>query len=398
MNWLHPDHRADRLAQAAADWRFPADTIYLNHGSFGPAPRSVRQARQQWQERQDEQPMQFYVRELEPAWLSAREKLATWIGARADDVAFVENATYGMNVVAQSVALEPGDEVLLNNHEYGAVRRIWRRACDQQGARLVEATLPLQVETADDLLAPLWSAVTERTRVIVISHITSATAITMPVEAIVRQAHERGILVCIDGPHAVAQLSLNLSALDADFYTASCHKWLCAPLGTGFLHVAARHHATIRPALLSWGRLLPNMPERWDEQFRWTGTRDYSPYLAVPAAIEFLESFGVEAFREATHAMARATRRELISLLQQPALVPDDPAWYGCMTEVWLPSGDWSDLQQWLRHEEGIEVPIIALEDRWAVRVSCHLYTRPLHVERLLRGLRRALDRVSRMV
>lgn len=398
MNWLHPEHLIEPLREASRDWSFPADSIYLNHGSFGPPPRPVRELRQRWIERLDEQPMRVYVKELEPAWLAARERLSLWLGAQPNDLVFVENATYAMNVVAASVKLEPGDEVLLNNHEYGAVKRIWQRACDRAGAKLVEAYVPMRVSQKSDIIDPIVAAMNDKTKIVIVSHITSATAITFPVQEIVSEAHRRGILVCIDGPHAIAQLEVDLDAIGADYYCASCHKWLCAPMGSGFLHVHRSRQSSIEPVLLSWGRLLPALPEQWDEQFRWTGTRDYSPYLALPAAIDYLESFGIERFREATHSMARVVRRELESLLQQPALVPDDIAWYGCMTEVFLPEGNWSELQQSLIHEEGIEVPIISFDGRWAIRVSCHLYTRPVHVERLLRALRRELERRTRFV
>lgn len=221
-------------------WNLEPGVTYLNHGSFGPPPEAVRQARAVWQERLDRQPMDFFVRQLEPALLAARNKLAQFVGSDPENLIFVENATVGMNIVADSFPLQAGDEVLLNNHEYGAVQRIWKRACDAAGAKLVIATLPLPIRNAEETVAGLLAEATEKTRLIVVSHITSPTAITLPVADLCRAARERGIAVCIDGPHAVAQLELNLESLGCDFYTASCHKWLSAPFGSGFLYVAPR--------------------------------------------------------------------------------------------------------------------------------------------------------------
>ena len=395
MTWNLASIDDAELASLAREWTFPADSIYLNHGSFGPPPREVRIARRDWIDRLDDQPMQFYVRDLEPAWLAARRRLAEFVNAREQDLAFVENATYGMNVVAESVRLQAGDEVLLNAQEYGAVRRIWERACARYGAQIVDAPFELPVRSHDAIADAILDRITSRTRLIIVSHITSAGAVTMPVERIVAEAHARGVAVCIDGPHAIAQLPVDLESLAADYYVASLHKWLSAPLGSGFVHVREEHHASVRPPLLSWGRLLPALPERWDEQFRWTGTRDPSPYLTVPTAIGFLERFGLERFRDVTFEMARRVRRELESLLGQPAIVPDDRAYYGCMTEVLLPEGDWSGLQDRLRREEGIEVPIVRLDERWAVRVSCHLYVRRAHIDRLMQGLERLVVRTA---
>lgn len=392
MSWngIDPTDLRD-LETLGREWVFPSGTTYLNHGSFGPPPRVVRQARRAWIDRLDDQPMQFYVREWEPAWLAARERLASFIGATPSDLTFVENATYGMNAIADGIPLQSGDEVLLNNHEYGAVRRIWNRACKRVGAQVVEANIPLPITDSQTILERLDAAITPRTRWLVISHITSATAITMPVRAIVTMARTRNIGVIVDGPHAVAHESLDLDALGADFYTASCHKWLCGPLGSGFLYARPDRHELVRPVLLSWGRILPALPQTWDEEFRWTGTRDPSPYLTIPTSIEFLESFGIDRFRRLTHAMAREGRRALEDLLGTQAFVPDDDRWYGSMAEVPLPPGDWTHLQNWLWHRHGIEIPIIHFDNQWFIRLSCHLYTRRAHLDRLLDALESAI-------
>jgi len=377
------------LNEAAKHWKIRSDTIYLNHGSFGPPPVCVQQARRAWSDRLDEQPMDFFVRQLEPALLDARKKLAEFVGTDAGNLVFVENATFAMNVVASNFVLQPGDEVLTNNHEYGAVQRIWKRACERANADLVIAQLPLQIETPEQIIEAIFAKVTSRTRLLVVSHITSATAMIMPVEEICLRAKETDIPVCVDGPHALAQLDLNIDQLGCDFYTASCHKWISAPFGSGFLYVPPRHHESMEPIVKSWGRLLPNMPETWDQEFSWSGTRDSSAYLSVPTAIDFLQSYGLEKFRGQTHELARYARFQLEELFKQSALVPDSIEWYGSMSEVPLPTGDWSSLQRNLWENHKIEVPLVNFDGGWYIRVSCHLYNDRSQIDRLVASLER---------
>ncbi len=371
----------------AAQWRLREDTLYLNHGSFGPPPDPVRQARAAWQARLDEQPMDFFVRQLAPAWENARRRLAKFVGTNETNLVFQANATAAMNVVAGSLPLTAGDEVLLTDHEYGAVFRIWERACRRAGAKVQTVTLPLPLESAEQVTAAIVAALTPRTRLVVVSHITSPTAITLPVNAICHAARERGIPVGIDGPHAVAQLDLRLDEIDCDFYTASCHKWLSAPFGSGFLFVHPRWQSHVEPPLLSWGLLSPNKPQAWWEEFFWSGTADPSAFLAIPAAIDFLEQVGLPAFRARTHELARYARRRLVELTGLTPIVPDSAAWYGSMAHVPLPPGDAPQLQRTLWERHKIEVPIVAWNGGRYIRVSCHLYNNTTHIDRLIDAL-----------
>lgn len=369
-------------------WHLRPGTTYLNHGSWGPPPAPVREARLEWIRQIDEQPMDFFVRQLEPAWHAARSKLAAFVGTSNEDLIFVENATVGMNLVADSFPLRVGDEVLLTDHEYGAVQRIWQRACQRADAVLRVVKLPLPFRSAEETTAAILSAATDSTRLIVVSHVTSATAVILPVEQICAAAHYRGIAVCIDGPHAPAQVPVDLRQIGCDYYTASCHKWLSAPFGSGFLYVAPPHQARMRPGVLSWGRLLPGALESWSDEFIWSGTRDPSAFLSIPAAIDFLQNdVGIDDFRRGSHALARYARQRLIELTGLPPIVPDDPAWYASMAHVPLPPGDKYALQEqlWLRH--GIEVPIMEFAGGRYIRVSCHLYNTPEQIDRLTEAL-----------
>ncbi len=382
-------------ADLAALWDIRADTTYLNHGSFGPSPRPVREARDWWRDRCEEQPMDFFLRWLEPALEAARSGLARFCGTTTRNLVFADNATWAMNVVARSFPLGAGDEVLLTDHEYGAVSRIWNEACDQAGAKTATAVLPLPFTTAGNVVDAIVSAITPRTRLVVVSHITSPTGITLPVEAICRAVRERGVAACIDGPHALVEVDVELDRLDCDFYTASCHKWLCAPLGTGFLYVHPRQQNLIRPLIRSWGRLLPAVPQRWDEEFTWPGTREPSAWLAIPAAIRFFQELGIETFRNRTHWLAQQARTRLEAVTGCAALVPDDSAWYQSMTEVPLPPGDWSGLQQKLWENHRIEIPVVSFAHRWLIRVSSHLYNDRGQTDSLVEALSKELQKAT---
>ncbi|HTN74099.1 MAG TPA: aminotransferase class V-fold PLP-dependent enzyme, partial [Pirellulaceae bacterium] len=292
-------------------WQLRADTTYLNHGSFGPPPRAVREAQAVWRARLDEQPMDFFVRQYEPAYFAARARLAEFVGASESNLVLAEDATFAMNHVAASFPLTANDEVLLTDHEYGAVLRIWERACQRAGAAPPKiATLPRPLRTVSETVEAIVNQLTPRTKLLIVSHITSATAVTLPVKEICAALQSRGVAVCIDGPHAIAQLELKLDELGCDYYCASCHKWLCGPFGSGFLYVAPQRQATTTPAVLSWGRVQGDDRHTWQDEFVWSGTRDPSNWLALPTAIDFLTQIGLPAFRARTHALARYARQQ----------------------------------------------------------------------------------------
>lgn len=373
----------------ATHWKLRSDTIYLNHGSFGLQPNIVRYHRRTWINRLDEQPMDFYLRQMESALFEARSAIANFIGTTPANLVLIDNATYAMNIVANSFSLSPGDEVLINDHEYGAVERIWQRACDSSGAKLVSVPLPDSFESKEQIVDCLTQAVTSKTRLVVVSHITSATALIMPIKEICDAFHDQGIAVCVDGPHAPAQVDLAVEDLKCDFYTASLHKWLCAPLGSGFLYVHPRFQNIIQPPVKSWGRLLPAIPETWDEEFTWIGSRDPSPFLSVPQAIAWIQEIGLNNFRDRACWLASYTEDCLRDLFHTQTIGDRSDGWYGAMTHVPLPPGDWSSLQKQLWEQIGIEVMIILFKDRWYARVSHHLYNNQTQINTFIKAISR---------
>lgn len=365
------------------DWTLRPGVCYLNHGSFGPSPAIVQKARAEWTARLESQPMDFFVRELDPALAQARERLGRFVGAHGDNLIFVENATAAMNIVAASFALSPGDEVLLNDHEYGAVLRIWERICRQRGAAVRVARLPCPLESQQQLVDSLFSQATPRTRLVVFSHVTSPTAIVFPAEQICHRAREQGLATCIDGPHAIAMRDVNLAKIGCDYYTASCHKWLSAPFGSGFLYVHPSRQTKLEATQLSWGRAPIGEAPGWRDEFTWNGTRDPAAYLATTAAIEFMEAAGLHAFREHGHTLAQYARQNIERFTGLPGLTPDDDSWYGTMVSLPIPAGDAPALQQALWERHAIEIPIIDWNGRRLVRPSCHWYTTAADIDRL---------------
>jgi isopenicillin-N epimerase len=414
-------------------WSLRAGVTYLNHGSFGPAPRSVLARRNEWQERLECEPVDFFIRQLEEHLDQARERLGAFAGTRGSNLIFVDNATFGMNIVANTVPLTAGDEVLTTDHEYGAVQRLWRQRCRQSGAALIVRKLPKPLRSADEVVETLMQAATPRTKLLVVSHVTSPTAVILPVAKICARARELGIVVCIDGPHALAAVPVEIDRLGCDFYTASCHKWLSAPFGSGFLYIHPRWQHRAQPTVVSWGRSLGGRPSNWADEFTWTGTRDPSAYLAVPAAIEFFEercgkqphdrganpstesldsdaaTTGIsterrlDVFRHWSHELARLARERITALTGVEALVPESSEWYGSMIALPLPDsvgempeGHYHPLQKALWERHGIEVPIFNCLGLRNLRVSCHLYNDAADIDRLVEALRELLPHSGR--
>lgn len=375
------DLKRDRLQVAAEQWTFPEGVVFLNHGSFGPTPACVLQAREKIQREHAANPMDFFLRKMEPMLDEACEQLARFLNCPADNLVFVTNATAAMNIIAENLPLQHGDEVLITDHGYGAVTRVWGHYCQKAGAKTVLARLPEPVDTVEGIIETILEKVTPRTKLLVIDHITSPTATIFPVAEITRRARERGLLVAIDGPHAVGMVDVDLQAIDCDFYAASCHKWVSAPLGSGFLYVRSRFKQGLRPNVVSWGRSVMGRPPSWKDEFHWPGTFDPSPWLAIPSALEFLKSYGVQRFRQETRELCQFAREQLLSIAGTEAVTPAGDEWSGTMVTVRLPISDAGQgpnqrhpLQNWLWDQYRIEIPIVRWHDDVHVRASCHLY------------------------
>ena len=379
------------VAPAGHEYLLRPEIAFLNHGSFGACPRPVFETYQRWQRELAFQPVEFLGRRLEGLVADARAALAAYLGTQADQLVFVPNATHGMNIVARSLRLSSGDEVLLTDHEYGAVARTWRFICGQSGASCRVQPISLPVTSPDALIDQLWEGVTARTRVIVVSHITSPTALIFPVEAICRRAAAQGILTVIDGAHAPGQIDVALDTLQADFYMGNCHKWLSAPPGAGFLYARPDLQALLHPLIVSWGWQAERPgPSPFQDYFGWTGTADPAAYLSVPAAIAFQAQHNWLQVRAACHRLASQARERVAALTGLDHICPDAPEWWMQMCSIPLPVTERAvadALKQKLWEDYQVEVPIVEWNQRFFVRVSIQAYNTPRDVDRLIEGL-----------
>jgi isopenicillin-N epimerase len=371
-----------------AEFLLRPDVIFLNHGSFGACPRPVFETYQQWQRTLEAQPVEFLGRRYDALMGEARAVLADYLHGVVDNLIFVPNATTGINIVARSLPLAAGDEILTTDQEYGAMDYTWEFVCQKSGAFYAKHALDAADQTPAEAAERFWSNVTPRTKIIFLSHITSSTATLLPIADICRRARAQGILTVIDGAHAPGQLPLDLTALDADCYTGNCHKWMCAPKGAGFLYVQPHLQPLIEPSVISWG-WLPDAS--FSKRNGWQGTRDIAAYLSIPAAIQFQQAWGWADVQAYGHELARYTRARFAEMTGAAPLIPDSRDWYAQMITLPIPPCDGAAFTARLRDEHHIEVPFTEWGGRMGIRASFQGYNTQEDADKLLEALRQAL-------
>lgn len=368
------------------------DVIFLNHGSFGATPRPVFESYQVWQRRLEWQPVQFLGTDIAAYLAEARQALGSYLNVAADNLVYVPNATFGVNVVARSLRLGPGDEVLATDHEYGACENAWLFMSRERGFRYVRQPIPLPLASATDVVEQFWAGVTPQTKVIFLSHITSPTAMRLPVEAVCARARAAGILTVIDGAHAPGQISLDLTAMGADFYTGNCHKWLCAPKGAGFLFARPEVQHLVEPLIIGWGwgegRTFTFGSDYLD-YLQYPGTNDYAAWLAVPAAIAFQAQHDWAAVRAGCRALVAQAIGRINDLTGLPSLYPEPVGdAYSQMAIAALPDSiDLTVMKKRLIEEFRVEIPLIRWKDKQFIRISIQGYNDENDVDALLAAL-----------
>ena len=374
------------------------DIIFLNHGSFGATPRPVFEAYQNWQLRLERQPVLFLGRELPTLLYESRAVLGKYLNADANDLVYIPNATHGVNIVAHSLHLQPGDEILTTDHEYGACDYTWECVCGKAGAKYIHQHIPLPVHNEDEIVEKFWQGVTPCTKVVYLSHITSPTALRFPVEKICQRARQAGIVSVVDAAHSPGQLPVDLQALGADVSFGNCHKWMLGPKGAAFIHVRRELQPVIEPAIVSWGyHATPETTtgSRFIDLLQWTGTKDPASALAVPTAIQFMQEHGWEDVRVECHALLKTAIERICDLTDLSPLYPLDSDFYSQMGIAPLPSCNAALLKSRLYDEFKIEIPLTQWQDRQFVRISIQGYNTREDVDALVDALNMLLPQVT---
>jgi isopenicillin-N epimerase len=364
------------------------DVIFLNHGSFGAVPRSVFREYQSWQQELERQPVEFLGRRFTKLMLDSRLSLARYIHASPTDVIFTPNVTVSINIVARSLDLGKGDEVLSTDHEYGACDRTWRFLSRERGFHYVQQPISLPIQSEDEFINSLWKGVTPKTKVIFLSHITSPTATIFPVAAVCKRARREGILTVVDGAHAPGQIPLDMDSIGADFYGGNLHKWLCAPKGSGFLYARPRAQHLLKPLIVSWGYESENSSSsKFIDYHEWTGTRDIASYLAVSSAIKFQSDHNWESVRRDCHQIAGEAQQKICKLTGFEPLHLDE-SYFAQFVSIPLPETiNPTTLKEDLYKHFLVEVPIITWNGRNLIRVSIQGYNSMQDINKLVQAL-----------
>lgn len=383
-----PDFGFDGADLAAL---FPLDRSYtfLNHGSFGSVPHEVAARQEEWRREIEARPIEMLGRRMDALLGEARVHVARFVGCRPQRLGFVANATEGINAVLRSWTWRAGDEIVVLDHVYNAMRQSIRRLEHEFGVVLREAVVPLPVHSPSAFVKAVQDACTSRTRMILLDQVTSPTALVVPVAVICAFARERGIFSLVDGAHGPGSVEFAIDELGCDAYTANLHKWICAPKGAAIVVASEDFAARLHPLATSH-----RYGEGLVQEFDWQGTRDMTPWLTVPAAIAFFERFGWSRVRTRNHDMAAWAQRFLCTQWGVESITPIDGSMLAAMAPVRVPQSVQAQfssevaLQAWLYDTHRVEIPVIAWGGRWHVRVSCHLHTHQSSVERLAEVVR----------
>jgi isopenicillin-N epimerase len=372
------------LSNLSQQFLLDPDVVFLNHGSFGACPRPVFEDYQRWQLKLERQPVAFLDsrRNLAVNLGAARQALASEMGTTPDNIAQVSNATTGLNVVIQSLPLKAGDEILTTNHEYNALEKTWAYVARRSGVKIVAVTVPLPLNSAEAFHDTLVAGMTDKTKVVFLSHITSPTALLFPIESVVAEARRRGIISVIDGAHTPGHVPLALDALGADFYAGNCHKWLMSPKGSGFVYARPERQAMVDPLVISHGWTADNKEPgvrgpfgnaAFVDEIEMQGTRDPSPWLAVPAAIAFRREHDWWKVSAECQRLAQETAARVREFTGLPALsAPEFSA--PQMVAMPIPPCDPAAVKTGLMEQYGIEIPVFEWQGHHIVRLSCQGY------------------------
>lgn len=370
------------------------DITYLNFGAYGACPKPIFEKYQSFQAELEEEPT-YFMQVKGPGYLNtARIALADFLHCHSDDIVYVTNPSYGVNIIAKSFELKPGDEVLTTNLEYGACERTWKYYCKKNGARYVAQKIRFPLQSHEDFLNQFLSGVNGNTKLIFISHITSSTGLRLPVDEICAFARERGILTFVDGAHAPGQVDVDLSALGADFYTGACHKWMLTPKGSSFLYVNRRLQNLFDPLLISWGYQSDHPSHsQFLDYHQLQGTRDYSAFLTIPAAIGFMRENNWTEVRKECGTLTKKNAERFCDLLNATPLCPVTDDFIAQLYSINLKIKSPEKLHDVLYEKYKIQVPVMLHDDTFYLRYSIQAFNTDEDLDKLYRALKEIIDR-----
>ena len=374
------------MNQIKENFLIDSETIFLNHGSYGACPRPVFEEYQKWQRMLEIQPVRFQTETVYSALKDSRVALGEFVGCEEGELLFFQNPTTAISNVIYNLELKSEDEILMTDHEYGALVRAWNALGRRTGANIIQQNIPTSLVTEEDFINAFWKGVTEKTKVIFISQITSPTALIFPIKKIIKRAKDKGILTIVDGAHVPGHLDLKINDLGCDFYTGALHKWLCAPKGTSFLFVKKEHHSWMKPVIYSWGKNGDDPgPTEFLQDFQWQGTRDMSSFLTIPKAIEFYHECIKPLQEKCRQINLEAYSKFQVALGTEP--LSEGAGWIGQMVSHPLPTDIPENLKKILLDNHKIEIPIFEWKGINLIRISIQIYNTKKDVESLMSAL-----------
>lgn len=381
-------------------WSIAPENTFLNHGAFGACPKPVLAEQQRLRSQLEQDPVRFFSHDFEPLLDRARSQLADFVGVNAEDLAFVSNATTGVNTVLRSLHFEPGEELLTTNHEYNASRNALDFVAERANARIVVAPVPFPLESSDQIIAAVKERVSSKTKLVLLDHLTSQTALVFPIEKLISELTKLGIDTLIDGAQAPGNIPVNLQQLGATYYTGNCHKWLLSPKGAAFLYVRRDKQQQIRPLVISHGANSPRSDKsRFQIEFDWIGTDDPTAYLSVPTALNFINTrldSGWPELMEKNHCLAVKARQIICQQLGVSLPCPNQAI--ASMASIPLPEivdkFTAKQLQNTLYNEYSIQVPIFDFlsNQQWLLRISAQIYNTEAQYKKLANALTELLN------
>lgn len=365
------------------------DITFLNFGSFGATPKPIFEDYQGWQRLLETEPVQFITVDGYEYLKRSRKALADYIHCPEKELVFVTNPTFAINILAKSLNLAEGDEVLTTDLEYGAMDRTWEHYCEKKGAKFIRQKINLPLTTKETFIEEFFKGYTQKTKIIFISHITSSTGLIFPVKEVCDEAKKRGLITIVDGAHVPGHIPLDLRELNADFYTGACHKWMMAPKGCSFLFAKEEFHASLEPLVVSWGyKSSAPSDSIFFDHHQFNGTRDFSAFLSIPACIEFMEEHDWTERIERCKERVRHFAPQLAELLETVPLAPLTSEFYGQLCSTEIKTIEPQKLQRLLFEKYKIEIPVMQHGDKCYIRFSYQVFNTDQEIHYLINSLK----------